>query len=1365
MKMREMPLVSVIVPVYGTEKYLRKCLDSILKQTYRNLQIIIVNDASKDNAEEIINEYLGRFENIKYVCHSQNRGLFRARISGAEEADGEYIAFVDSDDYLSCDYYRLLVKKAEETQADMAIGTWCYEYDDGRREYCNLDPTLLDDINVEGEDVLRTYMEQKGLCFSWQLCWNKIYRKSLWDGGYEEFVAFSDANPGLTMCEDIAFSAYFWTHAHRVVNVKNAMYFYCRRKNASTGQNTTKVQQNKYLNDTISVFGFLKTQLLRVGKYEQFIFEYQEWVKLYGRINFDKYKNGDASQEELQLLKRELFLGEDFRELSFDDNFFYSIKTPLAPAWQWYQDIKQGIMSENCQIVSFDIFDTLLVRPFWIPTDLFYMMNPYFVKITDAESDIDFAQMRIESERSCRERMRAAYPLCDDITLSEIYEEMHNRYSISQEILKKMREKEIEYELRFCTSRVSGKELYDLACYLGKTVVFTSDMYLEETVVKMILQKNGYAADKTYLSSATRQGKWSGRLYQYLLKDLQVEEPETVCHIGDNWSSDVEMPRKYGIRSFHLCKPVDMMQNLNPSIYSGEAYTQSFDGNATGRDLRSAIWGFAGLRTMLAVVANKIFDNPYVSFHKASDFNANPVFVGYFALGMHVFAVVKWLIEKTKGKQIGTIHFVARDGFLVKRVYDLINKDAQFPVSNYLHLSRKALALADVKRPVDIYSLITKLNIHNSSPERFLRMFDGIIQERWMKEFRKTVKEKLYPYSSSLNDFFRSRNDYEKFVKIFIDELWDKADFSEYQKKLRAYFGKILTKGDVLFDIGYSGRAENALKSIMGYTLNSYYIHSNSQILDTRKLQCGFENELFYNYKPNITGVMREHMFMKLAPSTIGYHEASKGNVVPLFEEYHVDYQTQKVTEQVQNAAYEFAKDMTQIFGELLPFLHFRREDASQPFEYYLNYGKKLDRSIFSSVIFEDDFGEGKKLRAVDFWGKEIERTLNLQRPIALPERILSENEYVGVSQIRKYKMSRRQRVSTGKSLKTAMFLDRMASDDDINVLFSKVADNTDNLIPWEALECMLCPTVIQNWYMTHPGGFDENKYDVYLSTHLNLIQQNTDLTWLNDVLRRIGDKPLLPVGIGFSKEGMDGAKDFKLDSASVKTLAAIAERCVSVGVKGEYSAEILAKYGIKNSVIIGCPSMYLDVAKLKKISVEDKTLEKLSSAFKPIWGKFSDAERELLEFFQDNNFSLTASTKMELAPENIDNEKLFVKLKRYEQDRQIYFSASEWNKSFEGVDFAMGMDFYHNVAALQAGVPALFVTYETTGRELCRFFKLPCIDISEFDSRKTVKDYYRMADYSLFKASIDDNYRKFIDFLTANGVKVHSVNSRVIKK
>ena len=100
--------VSVIVPVYNVEKYIRQCLESIINQTYKNLEIIVVNDGTKDNSMKIVEEYLSD-ERIK-VINKENGGIASARNRGIDEATGEYISFVDSDDWLELNTYEKLVE-------------------------------------------------------------------------------------------------------------------------------------------------------------------------------------------------------------------------------------------------------------------------------------------------------------------------------------------------------------------------------------------------------------------------------------------------------------------------------------------------------------------------------------------------------------------------------------------------------------------------------------------------------------------------------------------------------------------------------------------------------------------------------------------------------------------------------------------------------------------------------------------------------------------------------------------------------------------------------------------------------------------------------------------------------------------------------------------------------------------------------------------------------------------------------------------------------------------------------------------------------------------------------------------------------
>ena len=124
-------LVTIIVPAFNSEKYIEKCLNSILRQTYQNLEVIVVDDGSTDGTAGIIRGIAGRDHRIRLLCE-ENRGTSAARNYGLEEATGEYLTFVDSDDYIARDYVERLQKRCESTEADMVICGLCYVGENGR---------------------------------------------------------------------------------------------------------------------------------------------------------------------------------------------------------------------------------------------------------------------------------------------------------------------------------------------------------------------------------------------------------------------------------------------------------------------------------------------------------------------------------------------------------------------------------------------------------------------------------------------------------------------------------------------------------------------------------------------------------------------------------------------------------------------------------------------------------------------------------------------------------------------------------------------------------------------------------------------------------------------------------------------------------------------------------------------------------------------------------------------------------------------------------------------------------------------------------------------------------------------------------
>ncbi|KAI4448209.1 hypothetical protein C823_002728 [Eubacterium plexicaudatum ASF492] len=170
--------LSIVMPVYNTEQYVDRCVNSVLRQTYKNLELIIVDDCSGGSIRQMATGYMEQDRRIRFVSNKENKGLFQARLVGAAQASGQYIAFIDSDDYVSCDFYHLLLETALAEDADITIGQTVFQDRNDRKYIRNFHDACFRFRKIKGSEVQKRYFGQQGRCFSWHTIWNKIYKKN-----------------------------------------------------------------------------------------------------------------------------------------------------------------------------------------------------------------------------------------------------------------------------------------------------------------------------------------------------------------------------------------------------------------------------------------------------------------------------------------------------------------------------------------------------------------------------------------------------------------------------------------------------------------------------------------------------------------------------------------------------------------------------------------------------------------------------------------------------------------------------------------------------------------------------------------------------------------------------------------------------------------------------------------------------------------------------------------------------------------------------------------------------------------------------------------------------------------------------------
>lgn len=213
--------VSIIIPIYNTASYLRKCLDSAKKQTYANLEIICVDDGSTDGSEQIVDEY--RNDNRFIIVHKENGGESSARNVGLLKSTGDYIGFMDCDDWIEKDMYETLVEAIETNGVDMAAASWFKSYDDEEKEAVNLKPV---EKGVFDRDSLLRYIYERDTYQGFAYMWNKLYKREILTEANGNMLLFDE---NIQLGGDVIYLAKAALNCKNAIYVPKAFYHYYQR--------------------------------------------------------------------------------------------------------------------------------------------------------------------------------------------------------------------------------------------------------------------------------------------------------------------------------------------------------------------------------------------------------------------------------------------------------------------------------------------------------------------------------------------------------------------------------------------------------------------------------------------------------------------------------------------------------------------------------------------------------------------------------------------------------------------------------------------------------------------------------------------------------------------------------------------------------------------------------------------------------------------------------------------------------------------------------------------------------------------------------------------------------------------------------
>lgn len=266
--------LSIIVPVYNVEKYLDECLHSLVCQDISDYEIIVVNDGSTDNSQKVIDRYVKEYPDIVRSYIKENGGLSDARNHGLQYASGNYITFIDSDDYVSEDYYRIMLEKAENEDLDLVVADMEYFWEDGSRP--NFRQRGLNSKVTDKDKAL--FLSSLSVC-------NKLFRRELFESLGLRFYK------GLWY-DDIPVTLMYFANIRSYAYCPEPRYMYRQRKGSILGTG-----YSPKMNDIFTIFDRVKESFRSKGLFDRYRDELEylhiEHFLLYGAFRFlrsDHYK-------------------------------------------------------------------------------------------------------------------------------------------------------------------------------------------------------------------------------------------------------------------------------------------------------------------------------------------------------------------------------------------------------------------------------------------------------------------------------------------------------------------------------------------------------------------------------------------------------------------------------------------------------------------------------------------------------------------------------------------------------------------------------------------------------------------------------------------------------------------------------------------------------------------------------------------------------------------------------------------------------------------------------------------------------------------------------------------------------------------
>ena len=549
---------------------------------------------------------------------------------------------------------------------------------------------------------------------------------------------------------------------------------------------------------------------------------------------------------------------------------------------------------DSYDVISFDIFDTLLKRDVMEPKDVFRLMA-----VTKPALGKDFAQRRVLAESAARDAKQG-----QEVTLSEIYQQMEE---LTDEQRNAFMQLELHTEEQVLGKNIPMMQVYQACLRKGKTVLITSDMYLPVSFIEHVLEKNGVSGyHQLYLSSDRMCTKQDGSLFSLILQEQKCQ-PARVLHIGDSRYSDYHTPRKLGLGAYWIPK------NL--------VNTERLDLTRSGK---------LSLSVLNAAVNNRVprFQDWYEAF-------------GYDSFGLLLYGFSNWLYRELKEKNIQKVYFFSRDGYIMKQAFDLLYQDTSLQ-TYYLEVSRRSLRVPVLWMDPSFDTILSMI-----SPSKLISLrtiFDGVGLD--IENHQSLIAAYGFDMATTFDrKTIRDQAPLKELYRQLIPEI-ERVSKGEYEM-LRHYLDQNEIGGTfAIVDIGWSGGMQRYLSQtldkleirheIYGYYIGiADYFKRNTEVVPDLNLN-GYLFDFMHHEnetdKRNSFVGLFESLFLEQGGSVKQYQPAEDGTVCAV--RYPYEYLVNgkptaelKRIQKLQAGALRFIRDVS-----ALPYLRCFRYTADELF-------------------------------------------------------------------------------------------------------------------------------------------------------------------------------------------------------------------------------------------------------------------------------------------------------------------------------------------------------------------------------------------------------------------------------------------------